>query len=67
MYWTPKIRRRQFLAGAAAGPAVGLASTRPATAAEGRVDNFKHLGPALTRALALVRKGEPALIDVGPR
>jgi thiamine pyrophosphate-dependent acetolactate synthase large subunit-like protein len=32
--------------------------------AEGPIDNPKDLGPALKRALAVVRKGEPALIDV---
>jgi acetolactate synthase-1/2/3 large subunit len=31
---------------------------------EGPVDNPKDLGPAISRALAVVRKGEPALIDV---
>jgi len=32
--------------------------------AEGPIDNAKDLGPALKRALAVVRKGEPALLDV---
>ena len=31
---------------------------------EGPVENPKDLGPAIRRALAVVRKGEPALIDV---
>jgi acetolactate synthase-1/2/3 large subunit len=31
---------------------------------EGPIDNPKDLGPALRRALAVVKKGEPALIDV---
>jgi len=31
---------------------------------EGPVDNPKDLGPALSRALAVVKKGQPALIDV---
>jgi acetolactate synthase I/II/III large subunit len=31
---------------------------------EGPVENPKDLGPALTRAIAVVKKGEPALIDV---
>ena len=31
---------------------------------EGPIDNPKDLGPAIARALAVVRKGEPALIDV---
>jgi acetolactate synthase I/II/III large subunit len=32
--------------------------------AEGPIDNPKDLGPAIKRALAVVKKGEPALIDV---
>ena len=32
--------------------------------AEGPIENPKDLGPALQRALAVVRKGEPALVDV---
>ena len=32
--------------------------------AEGPITNPKDLGPALQRALAVVRKGEPALVDV---
>jgi acetolactate synthase I/II/III large subunit len=32
--------------------------------AEGPVENPKDLGPALKRAIAVVKKGEPALIDV---
>jgi acetolactate synthase-1/2/3 large subunit len=32
--------------------------------AEGPIDNPKDLGPALKRAIAVVKKGEPALIDV---
>jgi acetolactate synthase I/II/III large subunit len=32
--------------------------------AEGPIDNPADLGPAIARALAVVRKGEPALIDV---
>jgi thiamine pyrophosphate-dependent acetolactate synthase large subunit-like protein len=32
--------------------------------AEGPIDNPNDLGPALRRALAVVRKGQPALIDV---
>jgi acetolactate synthase-1/2/3 large subunit len=31
---------------------------------QGPIDNPKDLGPAIKRALAVVRKGEPALIDV---
>ena len=31
---------------------------------EGPIENPKDLGPALQRALAVVRKGEPALVDV---
>ena len=31
---------------------------------EGPIDNPKDLGPALRRALAVVKRGEPALIDV---
>jgi acetolactate synthase-1/2/3 large subunit len=31
---------------------------------EGPISDPKELGPALKRALAVVRKGEPALIDV---
>jgi acetolactate synthase-1/2/3 large subunit len=31
---------------------------------EGPIENPKDLGPAIKRALAVVRKGEPALIDV---
>jgi acetolactate synthase-1/2/3 large subunit len=31
---------------------------------EGPVENPKDLGPAISRALAVVKKGEPALIDV---
>jgi acetolactate synthase I/II/III large subunit len=32
--------------------------------AEGPVENPKDLGPALKRAIAVVKKGEPALVDV---
>ena len=32
--------------------------------AEGPIDNPRDLGPALARALAVVKKGEPALVDV---
>ena len=32
--------------------------------AEGPIENAKDLGPAIKRALAVVKKGEPALIDV---
>lgn len=32
--------------------------------AEGPITNARDLGPALQRALAVVRKGEPALVDV---
>jgi hypothetical protein len=32
--------------------------------AEGPVTNPKDLAPALKRALAVVRKGQPALVDV---
>jgi thiamine pyrophosphate-dependent acetolactate synthase large subunit-like protein len=32
--------------------------------AEGPITNPNDLGPALRRALAVVRKGEPALVDV---
>ena len=32
--------------------------------AEGPIENPKDLGPAIRRALAVVKKGEPALIDV---
>jgi thiamine pyrophosphate-dependent acetolactate synthase large subunit-like protein len=32
--------------------------------AEGPIENPKDLGPAIKRALAVVKKGEPALIDV---
>ena len=31
---------------------------------EGPIDNPRELGPALKRALAVVKKGEPALVDV---
>ena len=31
---------------------------------EGPIENPKDLGPALRRAIAVVKKGEPALIDV---
>jgi acetolactate synthase I/II/III large subunit len=32
--------------------------------AEGPINNPKDLAPALKRALAVVRKGQPALVDV---
>ena len=32
--------------------------------AEGPINNAKDLAPALKRALAVVRKGQPALVDV---
>jgi hypothetical protein len=32
--------------------------------AEGPIDNPKDLGPALRRAIAVVKRGEPALLDV---
>ena len=32
--------------------------------AEGPIENPKDLAPALTRAIARVKKGEPALIDI---
>jgi thiamine pyrophosphate-dependent acetolactate synthase large subunit-like protein len=32
--------------------------------AEGPIANPNDLGPAIRRALAIVRKGEPALLDV---
>jgi thiamine pyrophosphate-dependent acetolactate synthase large subunit-like protein len=32
--------------------------------AEGPITNPNDLGPALRRALAVVRRGEPALVDV---
>ena len=32
--------------------------------AEGPIDNPRDLGPALARAIAVVKKGEPALVDV---
>ena len=32
--------------------------------AEGPIANPRDLGPALQRALAVVKKGEPALVDV---
>jgi len=32
--------------------------------AEGPIANARDLGPALQRALAVVKKGEPALVDV---
>ena len=32
--------------------------------AEGAIENPKDLGPALKRAIAVVKKGEPALVDV---
>jgi len=32
--------------------------------AEGPIDNPKDLGPALKRAIAMVKRGEPALLDV---
>src|SRR5438132_436489 len=32
--------------------------------AEGRIDNPKDLAPALRRAIAVVKRGEPALLDV---
>jgi acetolactate synthase-1/2/3 large subunit len=32
--------------------------------AQGPIDNPADLGPAIRRALAVVKKGEPALIDV---
>ena len=31
--------------------------------AEGPIENPKDLGPAIKRALAVVKKGEPALVD----
>jgi thiamine pyrophosphate-dependent acetolactate synthase large subunit-like protein len=31
---------------------------------EGPIDNPKDLGPALKRAIAVVKRGEPALLDV---
>jgi thiamine pyrophosphate-dependent acetolactate synthase large subunit-like protein len=31
---------------------------------EGPITNPKDLGPALTRAIAVVKRGEPALVDV---
>ena len=73
---TPKIKRRQFLAGAvAAGPAAALAATTGRAGAveaarpmgvypEGPIENPSDLAPALARAMAVVKKGEPALIDV---
>jgi hypothetical protein len=32
--------------------------------AEGPITNPNDVGPAITRALAVVKKGEPALVDV---
>jgi hypothetical protein len=32
--------------------------------AEGPIENPKDLAPAFTRAIARVKKGEPALIDI---
>jgi thiamine pyrophosphate-dependent acetolactate synthase large subunit-like protein len=32
--------------------------------AEGPIENPKDLGPALKRALAVIKRGEPALLDV---
>jgi thiamine pyrophosphate-dependent acetolactate synthase large subunit-like protein len=32
--------------------------------AEGAIENPNDLGPALKRAIAVVKKGEPALVDV---
>jgi hypothetical protein len=32
--------------------------------AEGPITNPAELGPAIRRALAVVKKGEPALVDV---
>ena len=32
--------------------------------AEGPITNPKDLGPAISRAIAVVKKGEPALVDV---
>ena len=32
--------------------------------AEGPIINAKDVGPAMKRALAVVRKGQPALVDV---
>jgi acetolactate synthase-1/2/3 large subunit len=32
--------------------------------AEGPITNPKDVGPALKRAVAVVKKGEPALVDV---
>jgi len=32
--------------------------------AEGPIDNPKDLAPALKRAIAVVKRGEPALLDV---
>ena len=32
--------------------------------AEGPIDNPADLGPALKRAIAVVKRGEPALVDV---
>jgi acetolactate synthase I/II/III large subunit len=32
--------------------------------AEGPITNARDLGPALQRALAVVKKGDPALVDV---
>jgi thiamine pyrophosphate-dependent acetolactate synthase large subunit-like protein len=32
--------------------------------AEGPIENPRDLGPAIKRAIAVVKKGEPALVDV---
>ena len=36
----------------------------PGVYAEGPITNPKDLGPALARAIAVVKRGEPALVDV---
>jgi len=39
-----------------------ISTARPS--AEGPITNPKDLGPALKRAVAVVKRGEPALLDV---
>jgi len=52
---TPKIRRRQFLAGAAAAPALGLATTRTAAA---------EAAPSVPATSPVVRENAPVAPDV---
>ena len=52
----------------AAGPARTTSPPRPdegmGVYAEGPIENPKDLAPALKRAIAVVKRGEPALLDV---